>query len=72
MCWKPKNNIDMPIEIKLPPPPSKKEFRNMFELLKDAEKYDTADEIGISVSILENLVSYAQDYISIKRQKIHE
>jgi len=41
-----------------PPPPPKKKFKTMYELLKDAEKYDNAGEEETSKKILENLKHY--------------
>lgn len=45
------------------PIPAKKEFETMFEILKDAEKYDHAEEYGVSDMVLKDLVKYINDYI---------
>lgn len=47
-----------------PPPPSNKVFETMFELLRDAEKYDNAGEKGVSNATLNNLCDFIDDYIN--------
>jgi len=46
----------------LPPPPPKKEFETMLEILRDAEKYDNANEIDVRNNTLQNLVDYINDF----------
>lgn len=45
-----------PRELLMPPP--KKQFRIMFEILKDAKKYDSEDEPELCQDTLENLMRY--------------
>jgi hypothetical protein len=45
-----------------PPPPPKKEFETMLEILRDAEKYDNANEIDVRNNTLQNLVDYINDF----------
>ena len=55
---------DNDIELKsLVSPLPKKEFENMLELLRDAEKYDSSGEFQISKDVLGNLVKYIQNHI---------
>ena len=44
----------------------KKEFETMYELLKDAEKYDGMNETLMSENILEGLVNYIELYVNSK------
>ena len=46
-----------------------KEFETMYELLKDAEKYDSMNETLMSENILEGLVNYIEMYIDVKTNK---
>jgi len=46
------------------PVPAKKEFETMLELLRDAEKFDTADEKELSLITLSNLSDYVKSYIA--------
>jgi hypothetical protein len=46
---------------------AKKEFDTMYELLKDAEKFDIGKDYDVSIMTLENLVKYISDYISASR-----
>lgn len=57
------------LDIPLPP---RKEFVNMLELLKDAEKYNSQEEDRISIGILENLKTYINEYISKKKMQVNK
>ena len=46
----------------LPPPPPKKEFKTMLEILRDAEKFDNANEIDVRNNTLQNLVDYINEF----------
>lgn len=46
----------------LPVPPRKKQFKTMYELLADAEKYDQQEEYDVSEGILKNLIKYIEEY----------
>lgn len=50
--------------IKQIPVPAKKEFETMLELLRDAEKFDIADEKELSLITLSNLYDYIKSYIA--------
>ena len=45
------------------PLPARKEFVNMLELLKDAEKYNNQGENKITIGVLKNLNIYIEEYI---------
>lgn len=53
----------LPIYRFPPPTPAKKEFNAMFELLKDAEKYDRNEDYDVSDMALKNLSDYIIKYI---------
>lgn len=42
--------------------PPKKEFETMLEILRDAEKFDNANEIEVRNNTLQNLVDYINDF----------
>lgn len=67
MFWKRKEEIKYSNigPILMTPMPPKKEFETMFEMLKDAEKYDHTEEYGVSDMILKDLVKYINDYVKI-------
>ncbi len=44
------------------PIPTKKEYKNMLELLRDAEKYDIAGEKEIAKNTLKTLNDYIIEY----------
>lgn len=48
--------------IMSPPPPPKKEFETMLEILRDAEKFDNANEIEVRNNTLQNLVDYINEF----------
>lgn len=68
MFWKRKtilvnSNIgQVPLMRNPPPPPPKKEFETMLEILRDAEKFDNANEIDVRNNTLQNLVDYINDF----------
>lgn len=52
--------------IQISPPPKKK-FANMYELIKDAEKYDSQGEEDISNSTLKTLINYIERQVNYKK-----
>lgn len=46
----------------LPQSPPKKEFETMLEILRDAEKFDNANEIDVRNNTLQNLVDYINEF----------
>lgn len=69
MFWKRKrktkavnSNIGQVLLMRNPPPPQKKEFKTMLEILRDAEKFDNANEIDVRNNTLQNLVDYINDF----------
>lgn len=59
----------MPIGVLLPPPP-KKQFATMLEMLRDAEKYDNEGEQEVSNAYLTNLCEYIERYKARINNKI--
>jgi len=55
----------------IPPMPQKKQFKIMFELLKNAEKYDTEGVEEVSLTTLRNLCGYIEMYIDKYSDKTH-
>ena len=64
MFWKRKNEStksELGIILNVPMP-AKKEFETMLELLRDAEKYDSAGGLKASHNILNDLKEYITDF----------
>jgi hypothetical protein len=57
-----KEDCGLPKFLNPPPPPFKKEFSIMKEILKDAVKYDDAGEKEVSNQILTNLCEFIERY----------
>jgi hypothetical protein len=57
-----KEDCGLPKFLNPPTPPLKKEFSTMKEMLKDAVKYDDADEKEVSIQILTNLCEFIKLY----------
>lgn len=57
-----KEDCGLPKFLNPPPPPLKKEFSTMKEMLKDAVKYDDAGEKDVSIQILTNLCEFIEHY----------
>lgn len=66
MFWKRKERIEFTAKgnIFMPPPPPKKEFETMLEILRDAEKFDNAGEKDVSNSTLKTLSEFIECYVS--------
>lgn len=46
------------------PPPMRKEFETLLEMVKDAAKYDRNKEIDVSIFILNDICEYIEKYVS--------
>ena len=57
-----KEYCGVPKFLNPPPPPLKKEFSTMKEMLKDAVKYDDAGEKEVSNQILTNICEFIERY----------
>jgi hypothetical protein len=66
MFWKRKEKIECDYlgHITCPPPPPKKEFETMLELLRVAEKFDRDGEKDVSNTTLKNLCEFIERYIT--------
>jgi hypothetical protein len=49
--------------INIPPPPPRKEFKAMQELIGDAIKYDRNDETKLTNETLKTLINYVHKFI---------
>lgn len=67
MFWKRKERIEHTAKGHIfipPPPPSKKDFETMLELLRDAEKFDNTGEKDVSDATLKNLCEFIERYVA--------
>lgn len=46
----------------IPPIPAKKEFKTMLEILRDAEKYDTVNDIEVRNALLTTLCEHIEAF----------
>lgn len=58
------NKITTPSRVEFTPITKKKEFQTMYEILKDAEKYDNANEKDVCISTLTILSEFIEKYKS--------
>jgi len=72
MFWKRKEKVVIgnlgPFLV--PPIPAKREFETMLEILRDAEKYDTGNDIEVRNALLTTLCEHIEIF-KTKKQETH-
>lgn len=76
MFWKRKKKDTVmtgiePIFSPLIPTPPKKQFKNMYDLVMEAERLDNSGELALSKAILKVLIEYTKEYTDCHNNATH-